>query len=124
MLITFLKYLNGKINNTLNSQEMELLYDLKGHMEQLQREMSELRKSIQSCVERQMNSQNYLKVHEVHPGELRKPFFFPGNKLKQFNQPNIVSYRIFNGEFYLTYTTNISLFILYFFVSSHPRRYY
>nr|ABK92731.1 unknown [Populus trichocarpa] len=46
---------------------MELLYDLKGHMEQLQREMSELRKSIQSCMEMQMNSQNYLKVQEVHP---------------------------------------------------------
>ena len=59
---------------------MELLYDLKGQMVQLQREMSGLRKSIQSSMEMQMNSQNYLKVQEVHPGELRKPFFFPGNK--------------------------------------------
>ncbi|KAJ6388347.1 hypothetical protein OIU77_026847 [Salix suchowensis] len=50
-----------------SSIEMELLYDLKGHMVQLQREMSGLRKSIQSCMEMQMNSQNYLKVQEVHP---------------------------------------------------------
>ncbi|XP_011022301.1 PREDICTED: uncharacterized protein LOC105124124 [Populus euphratica] len=50
-----------------SSIEMELLYDLKGHMEQLQREMSELRKSMQSCMEMQTNSQNNLKVQEVHP---------------------------------------------------------
>lgn len=49
---------------------MELIYDLKGHMEQLQCEMSELRKSIQSCIEIQVNLQKSLQ-QEVHPGELR-----------------------------------------------------
>lgn len=61
---------------------MEFVYDLKGHMEQLQREMSELRKSIQSCMEMQMNLQNSLKAREVYPGELRKLIFFPPNHLK------------------------------------------
>ncbi|XP_011008218.1 PREDICTED: uncharacterized protein LOC105113660 [Populus euphratica] len=49
------------------SLEMEFVHDLKCHMEQLQREMSELRKSIQSCMEMQMNLQNSLKAREVNP---------------------------------------------------------
>jgi regulator of replication initiation timing len=51
---------------------MEFVYDLKGHMEQLHREISELRKAIQSCMEMQMNLQNSWKAREVYPGELRK----------------------------------------------------
>ncbi|KAJ6393328.1 hypothetical protein OIU77_022738 [Salix suchowensis] len=50
-----------------SSLEMEFVYDLKGHMEQLQREMYELRKSIQTCMEMQTNLQNSLKAQEVHP---------------------------------------------------------
>lgn len=33
---------------------MELIYDLRGHMEQLYQEMSELRTSIKSCLDMQM----------------------------------------------------------------------
>ncbi|KAF9689083.1 hypothetical protein SADUNF_Sadunf01G0054800 [Salix dunnii] len=50
-----------------SSLEMEIVYDLKAHMEQLQREMSELRKSIQTCMEMQTNLQNSLKAQEGHP---------------------------------------------------------
>lgn len=45
-------------------QEMELIYDLRGHMVQLQHEMSELRKSIKSCVNMQSKLQRSIK-HEV-----------------------------------------------------------
>ncbi|KAJ7010260.1 ubiquitin-protein ligase [Populus alba x Populus x berolinensis] len=58
------RYSSSKSHSSL---EMEFVYDLKGHMEQLQREMSELRKSIQSCMEMQMNLQNSLKAREVYP---------------------------------------------------------
>ena len=61
---------------------MEIVYDLKVHMEQLQREMSELRKSIQTCMEMQTNLQNSLKAQEVHPGELRKLICLPPYHLK------------------------------------------
>ncbi|MED6221434.1 hypothetical protein PIB30_054598 [Stylosanthes scabra] len=51
-------------NNTRSSSppnhhsiEMELIYDLRGQMEQLHREMSELRKSIKSCIDMQMQMQ-------------------------------------------------------------------
>ncbi|KAL9369639.1 hypothetical protein Peur_040838 [Populus x canadensis] len=58
------RYSSSKSHSSL---EMEFVYDLKGHMEQLQREMSELRKSIQSCMEMQMNFQNSWKAREVYP---------------------------------------------------------
>lgn len=58
------RYSSSKSHSSL---EMEFVYDLKGHMEQLQREMSELRKSIQSCMEMQMNLQNSWKAREVYP---------------------------------------------------------
>ncbi|KAF5742394.1 RING/U-box superfamily protein [Tripterygium wilfordii] len=45
--------------------EMELICNLRGHMVQMQREMLELRKSIQSCMEMQMQCQNSMK-QEVH----------------------------------------------------------
>jgi hypothetical protein len=38
-------------------QEMDLIYDMRGHMEQLYQEMSELRKSIKSCMDMQMQMQ-------------------------------------------------------------------
>lgn len=41
-------------------QEMELIYDMRGNMEQLYREMSELRKSIQSCMDMQMQLQQSM----------------------------------------------------------------
>ncbi|KAF5729247.1 hypothetical protein HS088_TW21G01408 [Tripterygium wilfordii] len=47
------------------SLEMELICDLRGHMVQMQREMLELRKSIQSCMEMQMQCLNSMK-REVH----------------------------------------------------------
>lgn len=42
-------------------QEMELIYDLKGHIERLQYEMSELRDSVKSCVGMQVNFQDTIK---------------------------------------------------------------
>jgi hypothetical protein len=36
---------------------MDLIYDMRGHMEQLYQEMSELRKSIKSCMDMQMQMQ-------------------------------------------------------------------
>ncbi|KAL0542541.1 hypothetical protein IC582_017607 [Cucumis melo] len=48
------------------SIEMELIYDLRGHMEQLYREMSELRKSIKCCMDMQLMLQHSIKrSHEV-----------------------------------------------------------
>ncbi|KAI3442266.1 uncharacterized protein J3R85_001373, partial [Psidium guajava] len=43
------------------SMEMELIIDLRGQMRQLQREMSELRKSIKSCMEMQVTLQDSMK---------------------------------------------------------------
>ncbi|KAG6696263.1 hypothetical protein I3842_09G139600 [Carya illinoinensis] len=48
-----------------NSTEMDLIYNLRGHMEQLYQEMSELRKSIKSCMDMQMIMQQSMK-QEVH----------------------------------------------------------
>lgn len=36
---------------------MEIIYNMRGHMEQLYQEMSELRKSIKSCMDMQMQMQ-------------------------------------------------------------------
>ncbi|GAB4840839.1 hypothetical protein Ancab_021599 [Ancistrocladus abbreviatus] len=44
-----------------SSIEMELIYDLRAHMEQLYHEMSELRKSINSCVDMQGMLQNSIR---------------------------------------------------------------
>ncbi|GAV92522.1 hypothetical protein CFOL_v3_35901, partial [Cephalotus follicularis] len=49
------------------SMEMELIYDLRGHMEQLQREMSELRKCMMSCMEMQIKLQQSIQ-QEAHSG--------------------------------------------------------
>ena len=43
-----------------HSIEMELIYDMRGHMEQLYQEMSELRKSIKSCLDMQMQLQQSM----------------------------------------------------------------
>ncbi|CAK8531605.1 unnamed protein product [Lathyrus sativus] len=40
-----------------HSIEMEIIYDMRGHMEQLYQEMSELRKSIKSCMDMHMQMQ-------------------------------------------------------------------
>lgn len=42
------------------STEMELVYDLRGHMQQLQREISELRDSIKCCMEMQLKLQQCI----------------------------------------------------------------
>lgn len=49
------------------SIETELIYDLRGQIEQLHREMSELRKSVQSCVDMQvkLHQSNQQEVHPV-----------------------------------------------------------
>ncbi|CAJ1975964.1 unnamed protein product [Sphenostylis stenocarpa] len=50
-----------------HSMEMELIYDLKGHMEQLYQEMSALRKIIKGCMDMQVELQQTMK-QEVHSG--------------------------------------------------------
>ncbi|PSS11060.1 Protein neuralized like [Actinidia chinensis var. chinensis] len=47
-----------------SSIEMECIYDLRGHMEQLHHEMAEIRKSLQSCMNMQAKLQRSIK-HEV-----------------------------------------------------------
>lgn len=54
------------------SIEMELIYDLRGHMEQLYQEMSELRKSIKCCIDMQLMLQRSIKRHEVGGGRKSK----------------------------------------------------
>ncbi|KAM5587003.1 hypothetical protein ABKV19_005776 [Rosa sericea] len=51
------------------SMEMELIYDLRGHMIQLYQEMSELRKEIKSCVDMQMTVQQSMN-QDVHSGQV------------------------------------------------------
>ncbi|XP_050105354.1 probable GPI-anchored adhesin-like protein PGA55 isoform X2 [Malus sylvestris] len=51
-----------------SSPEMEFIYDMRGQMEQVYREMSELRKVIKSCVDMQMVMQQSMK-QEVHSGQ-------------------------------------------------------
>lgn len=46
---------------------MELICDLRRHMEQLYHEMAELRKSIKGCMDLQMTMQQSIK-QEVHSG--------------------------------------------------------
>ncbi|XP_068322015.1 uncharacterized protein [Pyrus communis] len=53
------------------SIEMEFIYDMRGQMEQLYREMSELRKVIKSCVDMQLVMQQSLK-QEVHSGQAER----------------------------------------------------
>ncbi|TQD73523.1 hypothetical protein C1H46_040947 [Malus baccata] len=54
-----------------SSPEMEFIYDMRGQMEQLYREMSELRKVIKSCVDMQMVMQQSMK-QEVHSGQAER----------------------------------------------------
>ena len=54
-----------------NSIEMDLIYDLRGQMEQLFREMSELRKTINNCTEMQMQLQQ-SQNQEVHKVKVKK----------------------------------------------------
>ncbi|KAL2340117.1 hypothetical protein Fmac_008057 [Flemingia macrophylla] len=49
-----------------HSIEMELMYDLRGQMEQIYHEISELRKSIKGCVDMQMQLQQSMN-QVVHP---------------------------------------------------------
>ncbi|XP_027339004.1 GATA zinc finger domain-containing protein 7-like [Abrus precatorius] len=57
-----------------HSIEMELIYDLRGHMDQLYHEISELRKSIKGCMDMQMQLQKSMnrEVHTVK-NEEKKP---------------------------------------------------
>ncbi|KAJ4843029.1 hypothetical protein Tsubulata_005878 [Turnera subulata] len=57
---------SSSMSHSSTLQEFELIYDLKGQMEQLQREMFDLRQSIQSCIQMQVSLANLLK-QEVHP---------------------------------------------------------
>ncbi|KAF2286850.1 hypothetical protein GH714_033125 [Hevea brasiliensis] len=57
---------SGHLSSRNTSMELELIYNLRGHMEQLQREMSELRRSMQTCMEVQAKLLNSLR-QEVHP---------------------------------------------------------
>ncbi|KAK7329394.1 hypothetical protein VNO77_23560 [Canavalia gladiata] len=48
------------------SIEVDLIYDLRGHMTQLYHEISELRKSIKGCMDMQMQLQQSMMNQEVH----------------------------------------------------------
>nr|KYP50117.1 Protein neuralized [Cajanus cajan] len=65
-------------STTHHSIEMELMYDLRGQMEQLYQEISELRKTIKGCVDMQMQLQQSMN-QEVHPvkKEEKKPHKTP-----------------------------------------------
>ncbi|CAJ2637627.1 unnamed protein product [Trifolium pratense] len=56
-----------------HSIEMDIIYDMRGHMEQLHQEMTELRKSIKSCLDMQMQMQlqqsNNQRVQTVEKEE-------------------------------------------------------
>ncbi|KAF7840266.1 Protein neuralized [Senna tora] len=52
-------------SSTNHSIEMDLVYELRGHMKQLYQEMSELRKSIKSCMDMQMTLQKSM-IRESH----------------------------------------------------------
>ncbi|GMH20828.1 hypothetical protein Nepgr_022670 [Nepenthes gracilis] len=52
---------DGSSLKNVSSIEMELIYDLRAHMEQLHREMSELRKSVKSCMDMQLMFQNSIR---------------------------------------------------------------
>lgn len=67
-LIFLVKFIVDEITR-LNMQEMELVYDLRGHMQQLQREISELRDSIKCCMEMQLKLQQCIN-QETLSGDL------------------------------------------------------
>ncbi|XP_073135949.1 uncharacterized protein [Henckelia pumila] len=56
-----------------SANEMDLLYDLKGHMDQLHQEISELRRSIKCCMSMQMMLQRSIKqevaITSSHPDD-------------------------------------------------------
>lgn len=54
---------------------MELINELRGQMKQLYQEMSELRKSINCCMDMQVKLQDSIK-EEMISGELSCPFIF------------------------------------------------
>lgn len=59
----------------LDLQEMDLIYDLRGQMEQLHHEMAELQKSIRGCMNMQVKLQQLMKLKvsaASHSGEFRK----------------------------------------------------
>ncbi|XP_073049315.1 uncharacterized protein [Primulina eburnea] len=61
-------------SSTIHSANgMDLLYDLKGHMDQLHREISELRRSIKCCMTMQMKLQRSIKqevaITPSHPDD-------------------------------------------------------
>ncbi|CAK9133389.1 unnamed protein product [Ilex paraguariensis] len=67
---------NGQCSSFMNHSliEKDIIYDLRGHMEQLQQEMAELRRSIKSCMNMQAKLQRSTKKKVAaavsHSGEL------------------------------------------------------
>ncbi|KAM7271179.1 hypothetical protein ACFE04_030393 [Oxalis oulophora] len=53
-------YQDSQLSSNQPSTEMELIYNLRGHIEQLQSEMSELRKCMMSCMEMQAKMQQTI----------------------------------------------------------------
>ncbi|GAB2220323.1 hypothetical protein Droror1_Dr00007968 [Drosera rotundifolia] len=51
----------GSSSKNFSTVESGIIYDLRAHMEQLYREMSELRSSIKSCMDMQVMMQNYIR---------------------------------------------------------------
>ncbi|MFS8019200.1 putative transcription factor C2H2 family [Helianthus anomalus] len=65
---------------------MELIYDLRGHMEQLHQEIMELRKSIKSCVNMQVKMQHSFKQSWVAASATRPV------QMKERNTPGLVKH--------------------------------
>lgn len=45
-----LEYSQGQVINIANEWEMELIYDLKGHVKQIQQELRDLRQALSTCI--------------------------------------------------------------------------
>lgn len=57
----------------VREQDMEIIYDLRRHMEQLHQEISELRKSMKCCTDMQIKIHRSIKKEVAaaltHPGQ-------------------------------------------------------
>ncbi|KAK9152574.1 hypothetical protein Sjap_000054 [Stephania japonica] len=76
-------YRNSQLFSSLTNQsslEIDLIYDLRGHLASLHQEMAELQKSMKSCMEMQMTLRSSIKQevaaavsHSIH-GEAKESF--------------------------------------------------
>ncbi|KAK4347695.1 hypothetical protein RND71_034034 [Anisodus tanguticus] len=70
------------------SIEMELIYELRGHMEQLHQEIFEIRRSINSCMNMQMKLQSSIKQEVAAAITQSGPMFGSNSDKKGANRAN------------------------------------